>query len=93
MTDVRCLPKSSPERTKILTLPDQLLEANSSERLPNVRSNLLNLSSVDNSVIITAIRDELKTALNSDEFRNSFMSLLIPAIVDAVKEKQMYRNP
>ncbi|KAJ8031405.1 hypothetical protein HOLleu_24585 [Holothuria leucospilota] len=42
---------------------------------------------MDNSAISTVIRDELKVALNSDEFRNSLITLLIPAIVDAVKEK------
>lgn len=59
----------------------------SSERLPNVRPSLPNVSSVDISAISTVIRDELKVALNSDECRNSFITLLIPAIVDAVKEK------
>ncbi|KAJ8033901.1 hypothetical protein HOLleu_24282 [Holothuria leucospilota] len=59
----------------------------SSERLPNVRPSLPNISSVENSVITTAIRDELKIALNSDEFRSSLISLLIPVIVDAVKDK------
>ncbi|KAJ8050734.1 hypothetical protein HOLleu_04045 [Holothuria leucospilota] len=62
----------------------------SSERQPNVRPNLSAASSVDNSAIATAIREELKIALNSDEFRNSITSMLIPAIVDAVKKKICY---